>query len=70
MKCFAGEEFKYDYKSTIGVDFKICTVELNGIEIRLQLWDTNGHHRFGPLVTPYYRGATGIIITYSVTNFS
>ena len=34
--------FKDSYVATIGVDFKIKTINVDGSKIRLQIWDTAG----------------------------
>ena len=67
VNCFFGDEFKDVYIPTIGVDFIVRRVVLDGIKIQLQLWDKSGHPRFRPLTTGYYKGASGIIVTYNVT---
>ncbi|XP_071965854.1 ras-related protein Rab-10-like isoform X2 [Antedon mediterranea] len=52
---------------TVGIDFKIKTVELNGKKIKLQIWDTAGQERFHTITTSYYRGAMGIMLVYDIT---
>ena len=43
---FADNTFSGSYITTIGVDFKIKTVSLDGQKVKLQIWDTAGQERF------------------------
>jgi len=65
---FADDAYVDTYISTIGVDFKIRTVELDGKSVKLQIWDTAGQERFRTITSSYYRGAHGIIVVYDVTD--
>jgi len=65
---FADDSYVDSYISTIGVDFKIRTVEQDDKSIKLQIWDTAGQERFRTITSSYYRGAHGIIIVYDVTD--
>lgn len=63
---FVDNVFTHHSISTIGVDFKIKTIELGDKKAKFQIWDTAGQDRFRSIVSSYYRGAHGIIITYDV----
>ncbi|CAD2094875.1 ras-related protein Rab-1B, putative [Plasmodium vinckei brucechwatti] len=65
---FADDTYTDSYISTIGVDFKIKTIEIDDKIIKLQIWDTAGQERFRTITSSYYRGAQGIIIVYDVTD--
>ncbi|XP_036090783.1 ras-related protein Rab-13 isoform X2 [Rousettus aegyptiacus] len=65
---FAEDNFNNTYISTIGIDFKIRTVDIEGKKIKLQVWDTAGQERFKTITTAYYRGAMGIILVYDITD--
>lgn len=65
---FADDTYTESYISTIGVDFKIRTINLDGKVIKLQIWDTAGQERFRTITSSYYRGAHGIIVVYDCTD--
>ncbi|XP_074385297.1 ras-related protein Rab-13 isoform X1 [Zonotrichia albicollis] len=65
---FAEDNFSSTYISTIGIDFKIRTVDIDGKKIKLQVWDTAGQERFKTITTAYYRGAVGIVLVYDITD--
>lgn len=65
---FADDSYTDSFIATIGVDFKIRTIEVGGKTVKLQIWDTAGQERFRTITSSYYRGAHGIVIVYDVTN--
>ena len=66
---FVNSTFNQDYKMTIGVAFLIKKFTMpNGQIIHFQLWDTGGQQRFRTIRTMYYKGASGFVLVYDVTN--
>ncbi|KAG7319017.1 hypothetical protein KOW79_017491 [Hemibagrus wyckioides] len=53
--------------NTIGVDFTMKTMEIQGKRVKLQIWDTAGQERFRTITQSYYRSTNGAIITYDIT---
>ena len=67
---FCESTFKESYVATIGVDFKIKTMNIGNRRYKLQIWDTAGQERFKNITQTYYKGAAGIILTYSIVDRS
>ncbi|KAJ3423679.1 ras and ef-hand domain-containing protein [Anaeramoeba flamelloides] len=65
---FTDEFFMDSHIATIGVDFKIKTVNVDDKLVKLQIWDTAGQDRFRSITRQYYRGTKGVILVYDVTN--
>jgi Ras-related protein Rab-6A len=65
---FAFDEFKTNYRVTIGVDFVARTLHLNNRAVRLQLWDTAGQERYRALVPSYVRDSSAAIVVYDVSS--
>ena len=53
---------------TIGVDFKVKTLEIDNKQIKMQIWDTAGQERFRNVISSYFRGSHGIFLIYDITN--
>lgn len=67
---YTDDYFNDCYLSTIGVDFKIKTVEVPNTNkvAKLQVWDTAGQERFRNIVRAYYRNSHAIVLCFDVTN--
>mmetsp|Transcript_33958 Transcript_33958/g.85215 ORF Transcript_33958/g.85215 Transcript_33958/m.85215 type:complete len:199 (-) Transcript_33958:405-1001(-) len=64
---FTDDHFDEEIGCTIGVDFKVKTMEVNGSRVNLTIWDTAGQEKFRSLTSSYYRGTQGIILVYDVS---
>lgn len=65
---FSDDAFNTSFIATIGIDFKVRTVDIDGRKIKLQIWDTAGQERFRTITTAYYRGAMGIFLVYDISD--
>mmetsp|Transcript_27193 Transcript_27193/g.38302 ORF Transcript_27193/g.38302 Transcript_27193/m.38302 type:complete len:203 (+) Transcript_27193:83-691(+) len=65
---FADDSWTETHISTIGVDFKIKTLNIDGKTVKLQIWDTAGQERFRTITRSYYRGAHGVMLAFDVTD--
>ncbi|XP_076360776.1 ras-related protein Rab-18-like [Tachypleus tridentatus] len=68
MLRFTDDVFDPGLSATIGVDFKVKVLTVDGNRAKLAIWDTAGSERFRTLTPSYYRGAQGAILVYDVTN--
>jgi len=64
---YVDDTFSDHFIPTIGIDFRIKTIQLGGKTIKLQVWDTAGPERFRTITSSYYRGADGILLCYDLT---
>ncbi|XP_063105493.1 ras and EF-hand domain-containing protein isoform X1 [Cavia porcellus] len=60
-------EFRGDTSATLGVDFQMKTLIVDGEQTVLQLWDTAGQERFRSIAKSYFRKAGGVLLLYDVT---
>ncbi|PPS12969.1 hypothetical protein GOBAR_AA07675 [Gossypium barbadense] len=63
---FTKNEFCFDSKSTIGVEFQTRTVTIKNKVIKAQIWDTAGQE-YRAVTSAYYRGALGAMLVYDIT---
>ena len=53
---------------TVGIDFKMKTVDIDEKKVKVQVWDTAGQERFRTITTSYYRSSQGILLVYDITD--
>lgn len=64
---FTDKRFDPHQLSTIGADFGMRTVLVDGQPVKLQIWDTAGQERYQSLTRSYYRGASGALLVYDIS---
>ncbi|XP_071368640.1 ras-related protein Rab-19-like [Centroberyx affinis] len=67
---FKSGVFSEKQQNTIGVDFTVRTLDIEGKKVKMQVWDTAGQERFRTITQSYYRSAHGAMIAYDITRRS
>ena len=62
--------FVSDHAMTIGVDFEVKSLSVDGQRVKLQIWDFSVEERLRFLLPIYVRSAQGGLFLYDVTNYS
>lgn len=55
-------------EATIVSDLRCAVEKVNGVEYKIELWDTVGAERFNSISVNYFRNAQGAILVYDVTS--
>lgn len=67
VQSFKSGSFSEKQQNTIGVDFTVRTLDIEGKRVKMQVWDTAGQERFRTITQSYYRSAHGAMIAYDIT---
>jgi small GTP-binding protein len=59
--------FRESYLMTVGTSFAVKALDLDGIQVKLQLWDLAGQPHFSSVRPVFYRGSVGGILVFDVT---
>lgn len=60
--------FEDSYVCTIGVDFKVRTIQVQEKTVKMQLWDTAGQEKFKQITSSYFKGSHGCLAVFDITN--
>jgi len=66
IRRFISGIFQEDIKMTIGADFSVKNVEVDGKTVILRIWDFAGEDRFRILLPAFAKGADGAIVMYDI----
>lgn len=64
---FTDDRFQPIHDLTIGVEFGTKIIDLNGTNIKLQIWDTAGQEAFKSITRSYYKNVGGAILVYDIS---
>ncbi len=67
-KNFMGESTTGQYLMTIGADFSIKKIDVDGEEHILQIWDLAGQKQFGSVIDGYFKGTKGILLVFALNS--
>uniref|UniRef100_A0A665UM48 Ras-related protein Rab-19 n=1 Tax=Echeneis naucrates TaxID=173247 RepID=A0A665UM48_ECHNA len=70
VQSFKSGIFIEKQQNTIGVDFSVRTLDIDGKRVKMQVWDTAGQERFRTITQSYYRSAHGAMVAYDITRRS
>lgn len=65
---YVENRFVSDTRMTIGVEFFLKEVFIDGIKYLLQIWDFGGQDRFRFFLQSYARGSNGALLLFDLTN--
>ncbi len=65
---YTEDRFMPTFYSTLGIDFKMKTIDSGANKIKLQIWDTGGQERFRTMTRNYYEKAMGVVLVYDCTD--
>ncbi|XP_013861061.1 ras-related protein Rab-19 [Austrofundulus limnaeus] len=67
VQSFESGIFIEKQQNTIGVDFTVRTLDIDGKKVKMQVWDTAGQERFRTITQSYYRSAHGAMVAYDIS---
>ncbi|WXG42765.1 MAG: GTP-binding protein [Promethearchaeati archaeon SRVP18_Atabeyarchaeia-1] len=65
---YTQDRFLGEYITTIGTNFAVKTLNIDGQQIKLQMWDLGGQAQFMRIRSFYYPGARAAVLVYSIAD--
>ena len=67
MSKYLKNQFNENSKATVGVEFGSKLFNLNGHNVKAQIWDTAGQEKYKAITGAYYKGSKGAFVVYDIT---
>lgn len=68
LKRGAQKKYSDSYQATIGFEFLLMYYEVNGVKMKLQVWDTCGQEMYRSLIQGFYRNTALTLLMYAVND--
>ncbi|XP_068595530.1 EF-hand calcium-binding domain-containing protein 4B [Brachionichthys hirsutus] len=68
LRRFCNDSFHADTSATVGIDYSVKTISLDGSHVALQMWDTAGQERYRSITKQFFRKADGVVVMYDITS--
>ncbi|PAV88557.1 hypothetical protein WR25_21846 [Diploscapter pachys] len=65
---YVENKFSLRHISTIQASFQSKTIEVDGRQVELSIWDTAGQEKYHALGPIYYRGSQGALLLFDITD--
>ena len=65
---YTNNTYNENFVITIGAEFGAKTINIDGQEIRIQIWDTAGMENFKSITRSYYKNSICALIVYDISN--
>lgn len=61
-------EFLNEQTMVTTIDFKIKKITIQGLNVKLYIWDTAGQEKYRSIVSSYFKGCDGVMLVFDLTN--
>ena len=68
LKRAAQKKYTENYQATIGFEFLLMYYDVDGIKMKLQIWDTCGQEMYRSLIQGFYRNTALTVLIYAVND--
>ena len=65
---YTENQFSEEISATIGLENKVKTINIRGLQTKLQIWDTAGQEKYHSLTKGFFRNTDGILLVFDLTN--
>ena len=65
---YTENQFSEVISATIGLENKVKTINIRGLQTKLQIWDTAGQEKYHSLTKGFFRNTDGILLVFDLTN--